>query len=81
MLYLVCTCGEILGNKEIVYEDGLKQICEDLSVDFDMISQGFGDKDNEFKERRCKLVNSLCRRICCKELLITYVDVVQLIKG
>lgn len=81
MLYLVCTCGEVLGNKEIVYEEGLKQICEDLSVDFDMISQGFGDKDNEFKEKRCKLVNGLCRRICCKQLLVTYVDVVQLIKG
>lgn len=81
MLYLVCTCGEILGNKEIVYEEELKKICEDLSVDFDMISQGFGEKDKEFKERRCALVNKLCRRMCCRQALITYVDVVKLIKG
>lgn len=81
MLYMVCMCGEVLGNKQLVYEEGMKEICDEMGIDFDMISQGLGDKDSEFKEKRCKLVNGLCRRMCCKQLLITYVDVVTLIKG
>jgi hypothetical protein len=74
-------CGEVLGNKELVYEEEMKQICEEMGIDFDMISQGLGDKDSEFKEKRCKLVKKLCRRMCCSQLLITYVDIVTLIKG
>lgn len=81
MFYLVCMCGEILGNKQLVYEEGMKNICEEMGIDDDMISQGLADKEGEFKEKRCKLVNSLCRRICCKQLMITHVDVVSLIKG
>lgn len=81
MLYLVCPCGEILGNKQLVYEEGMKQICDEMEIDSDMVSQGLADKESEFKEKRCKLVNGLCRRLCCKQLMITYVDVVTLIKG
>lgn len=81
MLYLVCSCGEILGNKELVYEYEMKKICDEINVDFDMVSQGLGDKEGEFKEKRSKLVNRLCRRICCKQLLINYIDIVKLIKG
>jgi len=82
MLYLRCpNCGEILGNKQIVYEDGMKKICDELNIDFNMISQGIGDKEGEFKESRSNLVNSLCRKICCKQSLITYIDIVTIVKG
>lgn len=74
-------CGEILGNKQLVYEEGMKNICDEMGIDNDMISQGLADKEGEFKEKRCKLVNGLCRRLCCKQLMITHVDVVSLIKG
>jgi DNA-directed RNA polymerase subunit N (RpoN/RPB10) len=74
-------CGEILGNKQIVYEEKLKNICEKMGIDNDMISQGLGDMESTFKEERQKLINSLCRRICCKQYMITTVDYVSLIKG
>ena len=81
MLFLVCPCGEILGNKELVYKEGMKKICEEMGIDADMVSQGLSDKESEFKEKRCALVNKLCRRICCKQLMINYIDLVNLIKG
>lgn len=81
MLPLVCTCGEVLGNKQLVYEDNMRKVCEELGIDFDMISQGLADKNEDFKKKRCDIVNKLCRRICCKQTLITYVDIAQLIKG
>ncbi len=81
MWYLVCMCGEVLGNKQIVYEEEMKNICDEMGIDNDMISQGLADKEGEFKEKRCKLVNKLCRRICCKQYMITTVDPVTLIKG
>ena len=62
-------------------KDPSKLPWKEMGIDFDMISQGLGDKDSEFKEKRCKLVKKLCRRMCCGQLLITYVDVVTLIKG
>jgi DNA-directed RNA polymerase subunit N (RpoN/RPB10) len=81
MLPLVCTCGEILGNKQLVYEDNMRKVCEELGIDFDMVSQGLVDKNEDFKKKRCDIVNKLCRRICCKQIMITYVDIAQLIKG
>ncbi len=81
MLFLICPCGEILGNKQLVYEERMKKVCEDIGIDFDMMSQGLADKNEDFKSKRCEIINQLCRRICCKQLLINYVDVVQLIKG
>ena len=48
MLYLVCTCGEILGNKQLVYEEYMKKICENLNLDFDMVSQGLADKNEAY---------------------------------
>lgn len=81
MLPLVCTCGEILANKEIVFQDGMRKVCGDLGVDFEMISQGLADKNEEYKRQRGEIINGLCRRICCKEAMITYCDIVQIIRG
>lgn len=81
MLFLICPCGEILGNKQLVYEDRMKKVCDETGIDFDMVSQGFADKNEDFKKKRCDIVNSICRRICCKQLLINYIDLVHLIKG
>jgi len=70
-----------LGNKQIVFEQELKKICDDMEIDIDMVSRGLGDKEGEYKQRRQEIVNKLCRRICCKQQLITYVSLVSLIKG
>ena len=52
-----------------------------MEIDIDMVSRGLGDKEGEYKQRRQEIVNKLCRRICCKQQLITYVSLVSLIKG
>lgn len=79
----VCACGEILANKVIVYKEQMKKICEDMNIDLEMVSQGLADQEGEFKEKRSKLVLSLCKkgRICCIQGFITYVSKVELIKG
>ena len=81
MLFLMCSCGEVLGNKQLVYETEMKKICDEMNIDFDMISKGLGDDESEFKRKRKYLVNKLCRRICCKQHLLNYIDIVKLIKG
>ena len=82
MLFLMCPCGEILGNKQLVYEERMKKVCEKYNVDYNMVSQGLADRNEDFRNERANIVNSVgCRRYCCKQLLITYVDIVHLIKG
>lgn len=81
MLYPVCTCGEILSNKQLVYEKKMEKLCDELGVDFDMVSQGLTDKNETYKNKRAEIINSLCRRYCCKSLMVTYIDIVHHIKG
>jgi hypothetical protein len=81
MLYTVCSCGEILGNKQLVYEKEMIKICNELGLDFDTISQGQVDQNDEYKIRRSAVINKLCRRWCCKQQMATYVDIVHIIKG
>ena len=80
MIYLRCTtCGEILANKVIVYENKLKKYCEEFNIDYDMISQGL-DEDEDYVQKRSELVTSLCRRPCCRKDLLTFVDIVKVIQ-
>lgn len=82
MLYTVCpTCGEILANKNLEYEKEMKKICNELGLDFDTISQGLVDQNEEYRQRRSSVINKLCRRWCCKQQIATSVDIVQIIKG
>lgn len=82
MLYIVCpSCGEVLGNKQLVYESEMKKTCDNMGIDFDMVSRGVSDKDEDYVKARQAIVNKICRHWCCKQLLITYVDLVRLIKG
>ena len=81
MLYILCSCGEILGNKVLVYEEEMKKLCDDFGVDFDMISKGIVNDNEEYKKRAQNIVNKLGRRYCCKMALMNYVDIVHLVKG
>jgi hypothetical protein len=82
MLYMRCpTCGEVLGNKEPVLIKKLKEICDELGVDDDIISLGMVDKDPKFIEKRQKVVQEMCKNICCRMRMPNYIDIVQIIKG
>jgi DNA-directed RNA polymerase subunit N (RpoN/RPB10) len=81
MLYMVCpTCGELLGDKQLVYTTKLKEICDKYNIDDELISRGF-DNNPEFTKDRQNLIQSLFDNICCKMRVLTYVELVKLIKG
>lgn len=71
MLYPRCpTCGKILANLEIDYEEAKKKICDNISLN--------EEQKNAEKE---KLVNSLgLERYCCKTRILKYLDVINIIK-
>ncbi len=82
MLYMVCpTCGELLGNKELVYINRMKEICTSMGIDDDIISQGKIIKTKEYIEGRQKILNELVKNPCCKMRMMNYLDVVTLVKG
>lgn len=78
---MICpTCGELLGNKQLIYIQKLKEICDKYDINDDLLSKGF-DKNPQFVEERQKLIQSLFDNICCKMRALTYVELVKLIKG
>lgn len=82
MIYMICPeCGEILRHKQIIYEDKMQKVCEDMDIDYNMISQEGYERNEEYIKRRQEIVNELCQNLCCKFNMITYVSVVKLIKG
>jgi DNA-directed RNA polymerase subunit N (RpoN/RPB10) len=81
MLYMVCpTCGELLGDKQLIYNTELKKICDKYNINDDLLSRGF-DKNSEYIEARQKLIQSIFNNICCRMRAITYVELVKIIKG
>jgi len=81
MLQMICSCGELMGNKQIAYENAMTKACDKINIDFNAISLGTVDKNKEFIELRRKITNDLCRRYCCKASLMNFVDIVHLIRG
>lgn len=71
-LYIKCpSCGRLLGDKEIPFEEGIKKINSEILT-------------NEEREKKIsKLINSLeipIENICCKTRLLTYVDTYYIVK-
>ena len=70
MIYLKCpTCSTVLGNRQIIYETGLKEILNNKNLTDKM-------KDDE----KLKLLNSLdLTNYCCKMRVITYVNLTEIL--
>jgi DNA-directed RNA polymerase subunit N (RpoN/RPB10) len=82
MIYMLCpTCGSLLRRKQPVYEDRMEEVCEEIGVDYEMVSSGLLDGNKEFLDKRAKVINDLCEKQCCKVYLMTYVKVGKLIKS
>ena len=81
MLPIICSCGEILGNKQLIYETEMKNVCELIGLDYNAVSQGIIDTNDEYVKARQKIVKTLCRRPCCKQAIMNYIDLVIRIKG
>jgi hypothetical protein len=82
MIYMICPeCGDLLRHRQIIYEDEMQKVCDDLGVDYNMISQEGFERNEQYIKKRQETVNKLCTNLCCKFNLITYVSTVRLIKG
>ena len=81
MLQMRCSCGELLGNKQLIYETELQNACESAGLDYDALSKGLIDSDPIFVKAKSDVTIKLCKRYCCRQALTNYVDTVQLIKG
>jgi DNA-directed RNA polymerase subunit N (RpoN/RPB10) len=71
MLYPRCpTCGKILANLEIDYNEAKNKICNNSSL----------NKEQQNAEKE-KLVNSLgLERYCCKTRVLKYLNLIDFIK-
>ena len=82
MVYMCCpTCGDLLANKQIVYENELKKACEKYNISYEDIASGNVDFNEKFKKMRQDIINELCLkdRYCCKINLMTNIDTVKII--
>ncbi len=71
MIYLKCpTCGYILGNRQRLYDEGLREI------------ESNPNNDEQTKlDLKEKLVKSLkIKRYCCTQRIITYRDKTEIFK-
>lgn len=78
---MVCpTCGELLGDKQLIYTSKLKEISGKYNIDDDLLSRGF-DRNPKFIEERQKIIQSVFPNICCRMRALTYRELVDIIKG
>jgi len=73
MLYIKCpTCHRNMADKEQAYEEGIKKIVDNPKL-----------TDEEKEAEKIKLIDSFeipNDRYCCKMRLITYRDLVKIVK-
>ena len=71
MLYLKCpNCKNILGNKQIPFEEMLKKICEDSKLTHDQ---------KEVKKRELLDYFGL-DKYCCRSQIISYAKLIEFVK-
>jgi len=71
---IVCNCGTLLADKQIQM-DFIRKMIE--------IKKEQGVPDSELLAEQAKYVNAACdtiHKICCKTILLTYVNLIPLIK-
>ena len=71
MIYLKCpSCGTVIGNRQIMYENGLSEIMDNKNTN-----------NTEKLELKTKLLNELgLSRYCCKMRVITYINLPNIVK-
>jgi len=68
------SCYELLADKQIFYEKELEKICHNNE-------KGVYKTKEELNNAKIDLINKLkLKRYCCKQIFVTYVDLIKLIK-
>jgi DNA-directed RNA polymerase subunit N (RpoN/RPB10) len=71
MLYFKCpTCKTKLANRELYLEQELEMLINDISLN-----------DTQKEQKRAAIIKSLnLPRYCCRQRVMTYVDLIKIIK-
>lgn len=81
MLYPICpTCGALLSNIQIPFENDVKNLCEKYNVDIEELSR-FLSKDVNFNQEKKAIINKYTDpdRYCCRMRLLGYCKLVDII--
>ena len=79
MLYIRCTnCGEILGEKVIIFENKMQELCKQYKIDYDNITAEDYAND-KFTGEINTMLKKMCRRICCTVPMMTYCNLVDIV--
>jgi len=71
MLYITCpTCGNILGNKQIPFEEDLESICEN-----DELSE-----EEKESQKRELLDKYKLDKYCCRMRILSYTKLINIVK-
>lgn len=71
MLYYKCpTCRSLLANKQIPFQNGMRQICDNT----------FLDENQKKKEKQKLLDDLLITNICCRMRILTFIPLIDLVK-
>ena len=83
MLFIVCpTCGELLGNKELPYFEGLQKLCQEYKIDDNLVSLDIFSENDEFIKKKKALLDGLVNKdsICCAGRLPNTINLAKLLK-
>jgi len=83
MLYIICpTCGELLGNKELQYSEGMQKLCKEFNIDDNLVSLDEFSNNEEFIKKKKALLDRLVGKhnICCGGSLPNTINLAKLLK-
>ncbi len=81
MLYPVCpTCGSLLSNIQIPYQNDIRELCDKYNLDPETISKS-ATNNKQFNDERIAILNKYTDkdRICCRMRLSNFSDLVRII--
>ena len=80
MCYIICpTCGSVFAAKVAAYEKRLQEGCKKYNLDYDTLSVGYLEKNDEYIKLQEKIIADLCDSYCCSIGLLTYVNIEKLV--
>jgi len=77
---IVCSCGTPLSDKQIQL-DFIRKIIKTKKEDPSF--EGDSNTIKELLDKQAKFINEACdtnNKICCKKIMITYINMIELIK-
>jgi hypothetical protein len=79
---MICTeCGAYLGNKQIAYEEDMKNIAQKFNVSDESLSRWNVENNEEYENEKSAVVLKYCKRYCCTMKLMNYSRLVNIVSG